>query len=59
MNEVNNFASVIFGYCKKSKHFALGLGISLGAAPLRIFLGSKGKMFTFFTILSKQLMRSH
>ncbi len=28
MNEVNNFASVNFGHCGKSKHFALDLGIS-------------------------------
>jgi len=34
MNEVNNFASVFFGHCEKSKHFALVLGISLGAAQL-------------------------
>ena len=47
MNEVNNFASVNFGHCGKSKHFALDLGISLGAAPLVIFLGSKAKCLDF------------
>ncbi len=47
MNEVNNFASVNFGPCGKSKHFALDLGISLGAAPLVIFLGSKAKCLDF------------
>ncbi len=47
MNEVNNFASVNFGHCEKSKHFALDLGISLGAAPLGIFLGSKTKCLDF------------
>ena len=42
INKVNNFASVNFGHCNaKSKHFALDLGISLGAAPLGIFFGSK------------------
>ena len=25
MNELNNFVSVIFGHCGKSKHFALDL----------------------------------
>ncbi len=38
MNEVNNFASVNFGHCEKSKHFALDLGI---------FLGSKTKCLDF------------
>ncbi len=33
INELNNFASVNFGHCEKSKHFALDLEISLGAAP--------------------------
>ncbi len=32
MNEVNNFASVIFMIMEKFKHFALDLGIFLGAA---------------------------
>ncbi len=31
MNDVNNFASVNFGHCAKSKHFALDLRISLGS----------------------------
>ena len=53
MNEVNNFAPVFLGHCEKSKHFSLDLGITLGAAPLGIFLCSKGKMFRFFTMTSK------
>ena len=47
MNEVNNFASVNFGHYGKSKHFALDLGISFGAAPLRILLISKVKCLNF------------
>ena len=38
MNEVNNFASVTFGHCEKSKHFALEVGI---------FLCSKTKCLDF------------
>jgi len=53
MNEVNNFASVFFGHCEKSKHFALVLGISLGAAPLGNIPRFQGKMFRFFTMPSK------
>ena len=48
MNEVNKFASVNFGHCGKSEIlFALALGISLGAAPLGIFLGSNAKCLDF------------
>ncbi len=31
MNEANNFASVNFGSCVKSKHFALDLRTSVGS----------------------------
>ena len=31
MNEVNNFVSVNYEQCGKSKHFAFDLGLSLGA----------------------------
>ncbi len=44
MNEVNNFISVNFGHCGKSKHFAFDLGISLGA---QIFLSSKPECVGF------------
>ena len=47
MNEVNDFDQLFFGYCEKSKHFALDLGISLGAAPLWKFLGAKAKCLDF------------
>ncbi len=47
MYEVNNFASVNFGHCGKSKHFALDLRISLRTVPLRMFLGSKAKPLDF------------
>ncbi len=47
MNEVNNFASVNFGHCGKSKHFALELrNIPRGAAPREI-LRSKAKCLDF------------
>ena len=42
MNEINNFASVNFGHCRKSKHVALDL-----PAPLLIFFGSKAKCSDF------------
>ncbi len=40
-NEVNFAASINFGHCGKSKHFASNIWISLGPAPLVIFLSSK------------------
>ncbi len=51
MNAVNNFASVNFGHCEKSKHFALDLRISLGAVSLGIFLSSKAKRLDFHNTL--------
>ena len=47
MNEINNFASVNFRHCGKSKHFVLDLRISLRTAPLGIFLGYKAKCLDF------------
>ena len=46
MNEVNNFASVKFGHCGKSKQFTLNLGI-YWAVPLRILLGFTAKCLDF------------
>ncbi len=54
MDKVNNFASVNFGHCGKSKHFALDLprnilGISLGDIPW-----FQNKMFGFSTMPSNK-----
>ncbi len=53
--EVNNFTSVDFGHCGKSKNFVW----TLEYAPLGIFFGSEAKCYKFSRFSTKPSNNKH